>query len=522
MSQKATIMQSIADASYICLTADIWSAPTRSFMGITAHWLDKYTLRRKSAALRCQRFAGKHTHDRIAEIIAAVQAQYKMRVGQVVATVTDNGSNFVKAYKVFGSSHVPDFLEDDNQNDDDDENLADQDETQEEPTEEDLFGVENECALTDAAEGSLEMSCESVPAAQLSCHYRCASHTLNLIATTDCYNIISKQAKLKRTHDSALMKCKLFWKSLKSVQKREVLTSLLGESVKQPNVTRWNSLYDALSQIYRLKKQIQSDQFYKIIKPKRRLKDNDFIHIEYYVAIMTPLSSMINVLQCEEDCYYGQLIPALITIEQRWIEQRHILDSKKQNMYREMINGLTQSLKSRFSDFFNIRDAGKIAAVAALTHLSFKSTWIKCLSKEAQVKIKNLKADESNEVALPPPQLENDFYFGTSREPSELDNIISVKTGTNTFLRYLSEPTTSNFSYLNNFPSVKQLFLKTNTILPSSAPVKRLFSYATILNLPKFNKLTDEQFERRILAKVNLQKLSRFNLLSSRKPNLLK
>lgn len=47
------------------------------------------------------------------------------------------------------------------------------------------------------------------------------------------------------------------------------------------------------------------------------------------------------------------------------------------------------------------------------------------------------------------------------------------------------------------------MFLKYNTSLPSSAPVERLFSYTIMLNLPKFNKLIDANFEKRDLAKAN-------------------
>ncbi len=44
---------------YVCLTVDLWTANHKCFMGTTAHWLDKKTLKRKSAAISCRRIMGK-------------------------------------------------------------------------------------------------------------------------------------------------------------------------------------------------------------------------------------------------------------------------------------------------------------------------------------------------------------------------------------------------------------------------------------------------------------------------------
>ena len=41
--------------------------------------------------------------------------------------------------------------------------------------------------------------------------------------------------------------------------------------------------------------------------------------------------------------------------------------------------------------------------------------------------------------------------------------------------------------------------------MPSSAAVERLFSYATMTNLPKSNKLSDDMFEERVILKSNLK-----------------
>jgi len=55
----------------------------------------------------------------------------------------------------------------------------------------------------------------------------------------------------------------------------------------------------------------------------------------------------------------------------------------------------------------------------------------------------------------------------------------------------------------NFYPRTKQLFLQTNTTLPSSAAVERLFSAGGLIQAPRRNKLSDTTFERLLLMKAN-------------------
>jgi hypothetical protein len=60
-------------------------------------------------------------------------------------------------------------------------------------------------------------------------------------------------------------------------------------------------------------------------------------------------------------------------------------------------------------------------------------------------------------------------------------------------------------STISTQQSIEDIFLWYNTPLPSSAPVERLFSYATMTNLPKSNKLSDDMFEESVIFKFNLK-----------------
>ncbi|XP_036340430.1 uncharacterized protein LOC118749757 [Rhagoletis pomonella] len=56
---------------------------------------------------------------------------------------------------------------------------------------------------------------------------------------------------------------------------------------------------------------------------------------------------------------------------------------------------------------------------------------------------------------------------------------------------------------LHRFPTVKKMFVKYNTPLPSSAPVEKLFSFAGIVNRSTRQNLSDHNFEMLVLKKAN-------------------
>lgn len=64
-------------------------------------WIDSETLQWKKAAITCRRFRGRHTYDAIASELKDIFSQYGLTTEKVTACVTDNGRNFVKAFKEY-------------------------------------------------------------------------------------------------------------------------------------------------------------------------------------------------------------------------------------------------------------------------------------------------------------------------------------------------------------------------------------------------------------------------------------
>jgi len=69
-------------------------------------------------------------------------------------------------------------------------------------------------------------------------------------------------------------------------------------------------------------------------------------------------------------------------------------------------------------------------------------------------------------------------------------------------LEYLKD-SSREISVLQKYPSVKKVFIKYNTPLPSSGPVERLFSYSNMILNAKRQSLSDSNFENLLLLKVN-------------------
>ena len=90
-------------------------------------------------------------------------------------------------------------------------------------------------------------------------------------------------------------------------------------------------------------------------------------------------------------------------------------------------------------------------------------------------------------------QHDDDFFVSATR---------NTQSNLQHHLAYLYDPSTE-IHMLQNHPQVKQLFLKYNTVIPSSANVERLFSTASLILTKHRNRLSHALFEKLLLLKAN-------------------
>ncbi|CAH1111407.1 unnamed protein product [Psylliodes chrysocephalus] len=194
------------------------------------------------------------------------------------------------------------------------------------------------------------------------------------------------------------------------------------------------------------------------------------------------------------------------------------------------------SMKSRhtniiFKDFLEFSDKTYNAVIATATNPILKLKWPESvgeLVKEYTVDIKQnivneakalLKIYQSTVLTLK----ENiktytninfiEFHDKEDNCVTEKDRLIAQ------VLQILQDPDI-NLSMLKKYRYVQNVFITFNTPLPSSAPVERLFSYATFVNPPRRHALSDENLENLILLnyiimRMRVNVLGRFKMKSS-------
>ncbi|XP_036974894.1 uncharacterized protein LOC119030967 [Acanthopagrus latus] len=197
---KTAVTEAMRGVEYIATTTDCWSVRRRSVIGVTAHWIDADTLKRCSVALACKQLRGSHTFELLAN------AKFGIR-GKIVRTTTDNGSNFVKAFQVFGEDNSAV------------EAVSDGDRSQPREAEED----EEESEEVVFVDVSGLLSEDDGLEFELPKHQRCACHLINLIATVDAAKAMSNEP-YKKMHRSTFGKCSALWnKSCRSTLAAETV-----------------------------------------------------------------------------------------------------------------------------------------------------------------------------------------------------------------------------------------------------------------------------------------------------------
>ncbi len=347
------VKSELEDANHVCVTADIWSDARRSFLGMTAHTLTAKDgcVERKSYALACKRIKGTHSYDVIAQALMDILESYNIQF-KVAGIITDNGSNFCKAFKVFSADQT---LTGEVGSDSQDE---------EEEEDEEIEFIELGSILEDSPADRPIL---------LPPHYRCAAHTLSLVATKDSEAALkpttSEYTKIFRSTFAKLQAVwNLYNRSPKFADSFKAKFETEQKGLLTPNATRWNSTFDAVKRFKEFL--VQDQQAMEALLTEAKVKplvQSEISFISEFLRVMGPVAEALDYLQGEKYMYLGYLVPTIKSL-------MRLLSERKEEVLvcKPLATALLHGVKNRFSS--QLEDRQMIVAAVYLP--VFKLDWL--------------------------------------------------------------------------------------------------------------------------------------------------
>ena len=226
------------------------------------------------------------------------------------------------------------------------------------------------------------------------------------------------------------------------------------------------------------------------------MHDNEVAFVEEYCSVMQPLAVALDMLQAENKCYSGFLLPTVTSLK---CKLRALKPTVK--LTGPLIDAILSALGTRFAAY---SDRSELI-IASMTLPQFR---LRCLDEPKKAAAHSLMYEYATAVqqqtATTSQDTDNvsgsasreDDFFCFEAQPAENTD---ARTEVDMFLA----DTSRDIHCLNRYPVIQKLFLQYNTALPSSAPVERLFSLEGQILTPRRNRLTPAHFERQLILRAN-------------------
>lgn len=200
--------------------------------------------------------------------------------------------------------------------------------------------------------------------------------------------------------------------------------------------------------------------------------------------------------------YFGYLLPVITELMTK-IEK---LRDCHMHFCQPLISSLHEGITKRFGELFN----DEFFIIASTSHPFFKTEWINdknkkqtavnllreaiisCYSNElvdVDLNISSSEHDDDDDI--------NSSFFSWSQKKREN---VAIENELGDFLK---RSPTKKLDTLTFTPTLKKVFIKYNTPLPSSAPIERVFSVGGTILSKKRGKMSDDYFEKTMLLKSN-------------------
>jgi hypothetical protein len=162
----------------------------------------------------------------------------------------------------------------------------------------------------------------------------------------------------------------IFNKVQRSTLAHDTVTQKSGMAFKIPNKTRWNSHFHAMEQLLNFfTKQYGNQPCIEVICDDleiARFKANEKNFLEAFVQVMRPLAVALDILQGENNCYKGFVLPTLVMLKM------HASEVANESVCKPLATKICSSLQTRLDYVFE----DKTFVIAALLMPNFKLDWV--------------------------------------------------------------------------------------------------------------------------------------------------
>lgn len=430
---------------------------------------------------------------------------FQINNSKISHTVTDNATNFGKAFRIFSIPTIENNNQDSTTNSNWFNGTSDESSISEKSdTDDEVDDTSAEVEVVDVtkliSDFTVSNSNDFEDDITLPNHLTCSAHTLSLIATTDVAKIGGKS--YNNISKAIFAKLNLFWNLLsRSSVASDKVYEICHCKFPVPIITRWNSMFHAVRKVVANKEKL--GVAFDNLKLKK-IKTLEWSFLEEYCFVMEPLATSLDLLQGENTCFLGYVAPTIIALRLKLIQATHLVYCKP------LAFSIVLSLEKRFNYLFDLElSKSKPFILSAISLPKFKLGWVPARHLEI---CKKLFLSECNLLNI----TENNFDMSNESDDSECSdhefydilsgdgyvhdvrpsksNAKSTNLASVQALSYF-DTKKKDFNILDMLPIVKKVFLKYNTTLPSSAPVERLFSSGSQILTPRRNRLTDKTFE---------------------------
>ena len=282
---KAKIQSYLLQARKISICADIWSKKgmSSSYLGITTHFYSKKDHRRHSVTLAVRRIPSPHTGDNIRELVETVLDEWDIPQSKVYATLTDNGSNMLAAFR-------PCVLE----SDDDDEGDVDDSTDWDGDTVPDVTSL-----VVDYEQHEVDHELSFYSLNRVSCF----SHTLQLV--------VQKFDELPTFRVLLKHVPRLVSKFNMSTKATERLITICGKKLVRHCPTRWSSTYLMIDRLLSVKtglcQVLQELEWDNLAMSEWRI-------LESLRELLRPFAQFTSLISGENFTTVSAVIPAIMDL----------------------------------------------------------------------------------------------------------------------------------------------------------------------------------------------------------------